>query len=608
MVKIKNIVVNYWLLLSVITTGIAILVCRTLLPHNDIVWRTLLCLLLAVVVLTKLVEMIRDLRQGNVGIDILAVIAIVACLATGELLAAYIISLMLSSGEALEILASRRARRELSALIKRRPQIAHLVIGDTTNTVSLSEVKLKDVLLVKKNEVVPVDGLLLSNQAIMDESSLTGESLPATKKRGDKIISGTVCQSTAIKITATTTAKDSYYSQIIRLVEESDKRPSRFVNLANRYAIPFTVISLALAGLGWYLSGNPTRFAEVLVVASPCPLILAAPIAFVAGMGRCSQRGIIVKGGDALEQIAQADVFAFDKTGTLTTNKIVVDRIDTANNYSKKSILAIAAAIESASTHVLASSIVDCANQHQLKLPPAKSIRESTGGGMFATIDGRRIVLGSPSFLARSKITGLPTDIHNQTAVMVAVNGRYAGAIYFVNPIRHGAKNTLNNLRQSGVKGIILLTGDRPEVAKRVGDYLDINAVFSSLSPVGKVTVIDKYRDHGHQVVMVGDGINDAPVLTTANVGIAMGVMGSTVAGETADAVITGSQINRISELRHIAMRTLVIAWQSVLAGMILCLGLELIAVFGIIPAAIGALLQEVVDVVAITNALRALK
>ena len=562
--------------------------------------------LAAMISMMKLGEMIRNLRQGNFGIDILAIVAIGACLYAQEYSAAYVIILMLSSGEALEKLANRRANRELSALIKRRPQTAHIVIDDTISNVPLAKIKIGDILLVKANEVVPVDGTLVSSHASMNESSITGESMPVDKKPGDKIISGTLCETDAIHIRATTDARSSYYSQLVHLVEEAQQHPAHFVNMANRYAVPFTIISLIIAGVAWYWSGDVSRFAQVLVVASPCPLILAAPIAFISGISRASHRGIIVKGGSTLEQVARADVFAFDKTGTITTNQVAVDHIDAISGYTPQLVVSIAAAVEAVSTHVLASGIVTYAEQNHIQPAPAHSIREATGGGIFATIDRRRVVVGSPEFLRNNHIKNLPEDIHEQTAVLVAAGGKYIGAIYFTNSVRPGAHKALASLRRMGVRKIIMLTGDRQATATQIGRRVGVDKIYSQLSPTDKLDIVKQYSANRHHVAMVGDGINDAPVLATADVGIAMGVMGSTVAGETADAIITSSHISRIAELRQISQRTIRVARQSVLTGMVICLGLEVIALFGFIPAVMGAILQEAVDVLTMLNALRA--
>lgn len=562
--------------------------------------------LAALICLTKLIEMFRSLRQGNFGIDILAVIAIISCLCVGEFWAAYLIILMLCTGEALEAMAGQRARRELSALIKRRPQIAHLVNDTTAADIDLARVRVGDALLVKNNEVIPVDGQLLSQTATIDESSLTGEPEPVSKRAGDHLISGTLNQSGAIHMRATANAQNSYYSQIIQLVHEAEAQPSHFVNLANRYAVPFTIISLLIASLAWCLSGDPRRFAEVLVVASPCPLILAAPIAFTSGMSHCSRRGIIVKSGETIERIASADVFAFDKTGTLTTDNVAVDHIHASHGYTDTMIVAIVAAAETVSTHVLARSIIAYARDHHITPAPAHSIRETTGGGVFATIGRRRIVVGNRQFLLNSKIRSLPANLHDQTSILVAVNGRYVGAVFFVDRLRRGTKTIVRQLHRQGVRYVAMLTGDRQATANLIAKQINLDKVYAQLSPTDKVKVLRGFQSDGHRVAMVGDGVNDAPVLATAHVGIAMGAMGSTAAGESADAIITSSLISRVVELRHIAQRTMSVARQSVVAGIIICLALELTALFGFVPALVGALLQELIDLVTIVNALRA--
>lgn len=564
--------------------------------------------LCAVIIILKLNHMLRDLAKGNFGIDILAVIAIIACLFTGEFWAAYVIVLMLCSGEALERLAEGRAKRELTALIKRRPQTAHLLIDDKIKDIAINQVKIGQTLIIKPAEVIPVDGILLSSRASLDESSITGESMPVDKAKGDKIISGTLNTNSPIQIKAASTATNSYYSQIIKLVQESANQPSHFVNLANRYAVPFTLISLIIATIAWVISGNPVRFAEVLVVASPCPLILAAPIAFVSGMSRSSRHGIIVKNGNVLEKVARADTFAFDKTGTLTSGKVTVDGIETTPSHKEVDIIAMIAAAESVSNHVLAESAISFAKSHNIALAPATGLREIPGKGIFALVGRKRLVVGSLAFLANNKIANLPADT-DKTAIYLAINGRYAGAIYFTDRPRRDAKSAIANLRRLGVKNIAMLSGDKQSIATSIARHLGINLAIGGLSPTGKINAIAKLQKQSDRpVVMVGDGINDAPVLAKADVGIAMGARGSTAASESADAVITVDKISKVATLRQIAMRTLSVARQSVIVGIILCLILELIALAGVIPAIIGALLQEVIDATVIIAALRAHK
>ena len=577
----------------------------TLLPHDARLAHYIIIVLSAIIVLDMGIKMVKTIMSGSYGIDILAITAIVTCLLIGEFWAAYVIMLMLCGGEALENYADRRARRELSALIRRRPTIAHIVKCEQIKDITLDKVKVNDILLIKPGEVVPIDGILMSKSATIDESSITGESVPVEKVKGDKVVSGTASLNISIAIKATCTTKNSYYTQIIQLVSEAESQPAHFVNLANRYAIPFTLISYIIAGAAWYLSGDPTRFAEVLVVASPCPLILAAPIAFVSGMSLASRHGIIVKNGTVLERMATAPNFCFDKTGTLTTGKLAVDTIETAEGYTDKDILAIIAAAESLSGHVMASAIINKAKAMHISIPAAKNVREVTGGGIFANVVGKRIVVGSRKFLNESKIPNLPECDLSSTEIMLAVSGKYAGAVHLSDQLRHDAKSTIVRLRQLGAKSIVMLTGDRPAVASAIAKHLKLDKALAQLTPTDKYDYVKQHHNLKSPVVMVGDGINDAPVLAAADVGIAMGAMGSTVASESADAVITVDHVARVATLRQIAMHTMHIARQSVLSGMLLCLVLELIAITGVIPAILGAACQEIIDVVVILNALR---
>lgn len=604
MPKITNTLKTYWTLVLVIIGGVAAGI-TTLLPHDARLAHYIIIVLSAIIVLDMGIKMVKTIMSGSYGIDILAITAIVTCLLIGEFWAAYVIMLMLCGGEALENYADRRARRELSALIRRRPTIAHIVKCEQIKDITLDKVKVNDILLIKPGEVVPIDGILMSKSATIDESSITGESVPVEKVKGDKVVSGTASLNISIAIKATCTTKNSYYTQIIQLVSEAESQPAHFVNLANRYAIPFTLISYIIAGAAWYLSGDPTRFAEVLVVASPCPLILAAPIAFVSGMSLASRHGIIVKNGTVLERMATAPNFCFDKTGTLTTGKLAVDTIETAEGYTDKDILAIIAAAESLSGHVMASAIINKAKAMHISIPAAKNVREVTGGGIFANVVGKRIVVGSRKFLNESKIPNLPECDLSSTEIMLAVSGKYAGAVHLSDQLRHDAKSTIVRLRQLGAKSIVMLTGDRPAVASAIAKHLKLDKALAQLTPTDKYDYVKQHHNLKSPVVMVGDGINDAPVLAAADVGIAMGAMGSTVASESADAVITVDHVARVATLRQIAMHTMHIARQSVLSGMLLCLVLELIAITGVIPAILGAACQEIIDVVVILNALR---
>jgi heavy metal translocating P-type ATPase len=555
------------------------------------------------------VGMIQTLRHGRFGVDILALSAIIATLAIGQYWASLVIVVMLTGGDALEDYAAGRARRELTALLDRAPQVAHIWRGRQLVDVHAHDVKVGDKVLVRTGEIVPVDGVLRSASGEFDESSLTGESLPIERRRGQAVLSGSVNGSTAVEITATATAADSQYERIIALVREAESQPAPFVRLADRYAVPFTLVSYLIASAAWAISGEALRFAEVLVVASPCPLILAAPIALISGMSRASKHGIIVKNGAVLEQLACVNVFAFDKTGTLTYGNVTVDSVEIAPGFTEKTVLRLAISAEQSSSHILAESLVDYAHRHHIKLVEAKNVREITGDGIFATVEGRRIVVGRADFLRRNKITGLSEasgQAADSTAILVAIDGQYAGLILLADKLRRNARVTIEQLKNMGIKQVVMLTGDRREAAAAIGRAAGVDQTFSELLPADKVNVMRDLCGRADSVAMVGDGVNDAPVLAAADVGIAMGARGSTAASESADAVIMLDDLGRVALLLQIARRTLGVALQSVWFGIGLCLVLMIIASFGLIVPLIGAALQELIDVTVIVNALRA--
>jgi len=552
-------------------------------------------------------DMIQTLRDGRYGVDVLAITAIVATIAVGQYWASLVIVVMLTGGETLEDFAAHRAKRELSALLERAPVVAHILKGSEIVDVKISVVKPGDIVIIKPHEVVPVDGELISDTAEFDESSLTGEAIPVMRRSGETIMSGALNGETAVRIRATADAKHSQYEQIIQLVRQAENQPAPFVRLADRYALPFTLVSYAIAGLSWAISGEASRFAEVLVVASPCPLILAAPIALISGMSRASKHGIIVKNGAVLEKLNSATVFAFDKTGTLTHGDVVVSEVVATDNFTKDEIVQLVASAEASSSHILATSLVSYAKKHHVKTSRAKNVREITGNGVFATVGNKKLVVGHAKFLEKNKII-VPVADKSSTAVFLAVNSQFAGVIYFADKVRPEAKKTLLELKRTGVRKTIMLTGDRRAIADKIGAAAGVDEVFAELLPKDKVDMMRSLRRRADKVAMVGDGVNDAPVLAAADVGIAMGARGSTAASESADAVIMLDDLGRVTTLRKISRRTIKVALQSVGVGIALCLVLEVIAAVGFIPALIGAGLQELIDVTVIFNALRAHK
>ena len=552
------------------------------------------------------VGMVRDMLRGHWGLDILAITAIIATVAVGEYIAALLVVLMLMGGEALEDYANRRAKRELDALLTRAPQLAHRLDGDEIVEIPADQVQPGDVLLVRPSEILPVDGTLRSAETTLDESSITGESVPVEKHAGDVVLSGAVNGQSAVEIVATATAADSQYQQIVALVAEAADSKAPVVRLADRYAVPFTLFSLALAGVAWWLSGDPVRFAEVLVLATPCPLLIAAPVAFIGGMSRAARNGIIVKGGGVLEQLSAATTAVFDKTGTLTHGEPTLVAIRPANGFGGDELLAAVASAEQYSSHVLAASMIEAARERDLPLAEAEWAREAATNGVQAKIGGREVVVGKFAFVNEHAPDAARTTIApGELAVYVAIDGRYAGALLASDRLRSNARATLERLDTLGVHQTMMLTGDAQATADHIASDLGITRVRADCLPADKVHEVSAIADR--PVIMVGDGVNDAPVLAAADVGIAMGAKGATAASESASAVILVDDISRVAKAVEIGRDTVRIALQSIWIGIIVSVALMLVAAFGAIPATIGALLQEVVDLVTILAALRAI-
>ncbi|WP_082358186.1 heavy metal translocating P-type ATPase [Arthrobacter alpinus] len=553
------------------------------------------------------VGMVKDILRGRWGIDILAVTAIVSTVAVGEYIASLIIVLMLSGGEALEDFAAGRAQRELRSLLERAPRSAHREGPDgVSQEIPVAEVVVGEVLVIKPAEVVPVDGTLLSESGSFDESALTGESLPVDRFAGDPVISGTVNGSAALRIQVTAKESDSQYSRIIALVQEAAESKAPMVRLADKYAVPFTVVALALAGLAWFLSGDPARFAEVLVVATPCPLLIAAPVAFLGGMSRAAKAGIIIKNGGTLEMLAGVKTAAFDKTGTLTGGHPTLEEVRPAGGFTASQVLALAASAEQYSSHVLAAAVIESARGRGLDIHACDNAVEHATNGVTATCGGRVVVVGKPAFVAQhvKGMTGAELTA-GQLAVYVAIDGSFAGTLIMRDPIRANSAATIKKLHSLGVRHAIMVTGDAQSTADHVAREAEIDEVRAALLPEDKVRIINGLPHR--PVLMVGDGINDAPVLAVADVGIAMGAKGSTAASESADVVILLDDLAKVAQSVEIGQRTMKIAIESIWIGIALSVGLMVLAALGYIPAVAGALAQELVDLATILNALRAL-
>ncbi|MFK4782360.1 MULTISPECIES: heavy metal translocating P-type ATPase [Lactococcus] len=553
-----------------------------------------------ILALSMFIEMVKTLRKGNYGVDLLAITAIIATLLVGEYWASLIIILMLVGGETLEDYAAGRANRELSALLQKTPDIAHVMQEGKVVDMDLDDVEIGAHLLIKPMEVVPIDGVLLSEAAILDESSVTGETKPNELQQGDEILSGAINGSSSIEIRTSVAASESQFQKIVALVREAEATPANFVRLADRYAVPFTIMAYIIAAVAYFISGDPVRIAEVLVVASPCPLILAAPIAFVSGMSRSSKNGFLIKNGTIIEKLATAKAIFFDKTGTITDGKIEVDAIVPAEGISQEELLNIVYTIEKSSTHILAKAVSSYAESHNVQSLALESLSEVAGLGVTGQINGQLIKIGRASFV------GAPEGLDFETAFYVSRDGQYIGAVTFSDTLRANAPAVIKDLRQAGFESITMLTGDNARVADKIAAQVGITEVYSSMLPEEKLAKIQASTIH--PTIMVGDGVNDAPALTLADVGISIGTGNNTVASEAADIVLLKNDLSSVTKAVHISRDTLTIAKQSVLIGIIICVILMLIAATGLIPAIIGALFQEVIDVVSILYALRALK
>lgn len=607
--KIKNLfkfISHYYLFFAALSALIASLILNWL--ELNIAANIILYGIVGLELLPLLWGMLQDLRDGKYGVDILAATAILTALVMGELWTAIVIVLMLTGGQALEDYAGHRAERELEELLKHAPRRARVIRGRKEILVNASDVKKGDKIVVRAGDIVPVDAVVLDGEAGFDESSLTGESLPQLKKEGQDILSGSVNLDGSVTARAVHAAAESQYQQIIKLVKSARHSQAPFVRLADRYAVPFTIISFLIAGGAWAISGDSLRFLQVLVVATPCPLILAAPIAIISGMSRAARHGIIMKNGGALERLAAAQTFAFDKTGTLTVGQPTVGKIETYGKFTKNDVLSFAAGLEQQSNHALAEAIKSKANSLNVKLATARNLREHSGRGLAAVVKGKQVMVGRLTWLQEEGVDlpkGFKPKSLQSMAACVAVNGVLIGIISFTDEIRDESKSTLNRLRKMGIKNFLMVTGDNHQSAAAVAKKLQIEEVVSQALPGDKLRAIEATKNR--PTVFVGDGINDAPVLTASDVGIALGARGAAAASESADVVVMRDDLSLVANAAEISKRSLKIAKQSIWIGIILSVILMLVYSTGRFSPVSGALIQELVDVVVIFNALRAL-
>ena len=556
------------------------------------------------------IEIVRSLWKGEVGLDIVAALSMSAALLFGETLAAAVVALMYSGGTFLESFAQGRARREMSDLLSRVPRTATRHRNGGLDEVPLDDIEPDDLLLIRQGDVAPVDGTVESDRAMLDQSALTGESMPARLDRGQDVMSGSTNAGEAFDLRVTRRASDSTYAGIVRLVEEAQKSKAPMARMADRYSLLFLAITVALATAAWWFTGDPIRAVAVLVVATPCPLILAVPVALVAGLSRAAHFGVLIKGAKPLEALARIRTLILDKTGTLTDGRPQIVSIDTKGDLSEDEVLYFAAALDQASKHPIAQAIVAAARARGTALPVPEDVVETPGEGVAGTIDGRRVVVGGAGFVAAQAGVADPEGAvieAGSVVVSLAVDEQLMGHLVMADALRGGTADLLAGLRRLGLARILLATGDRRAVAEAVTEGLGLDAVRADLTPDQKVLLVLTERKNG-PVMMVGDGVNDAPALAAADIGVAMGARGAAASAEAADVVLLVDHLDRLLPGIEIAQRSRRIALESVAAGIGLSVAGMIAAALGYLTPVQGALLQEVIDVAVILNALRALR
>lgn len=559
-------------------------------------------------------DVVVALSRRQPGVDLLALLAITGAFSLNEPLTGIVIALMLASGRSLESFAHRRAKKSMSALISNVPKTATLVVQGAITQVPLTDVREGDQVLIRPGDIVPVDGTLTSDCALLDESALTGESRTVELQKGSSISSGTLNVGVPFEISAIATAEKSTYAGIVRMVTAAQASKAPSMRMADRYALWFVPLSLTIALLAWFISGEGTRALAVLVVATPCPLILAVPVAIVSAMSRCAKNGVLVKSAGALENLAKTKRLFFDKTGTLTTGQAELVSVQASDKESTRQILQLAASLDQVSAHVMASAVVRAAHQRQIILDKPDNVEEQGGAGIAGNLNGERIAVGSLDYIrdvaevpdwAKRFLCDLVSEGGN--AVFVARNNAVIGVLHMADRLRTETPRAVRLLKKSGVSRIMMLTGDHSEIAQSIGAAIGVDEVLSEQSPANKLAAIKAKRD-GQITMMVGDGVNDAPALAAADVGVAMGARGAAASAEAADVVILVDRLDRLAEAIHIAQQARSIALQSVFVGMGLSLIAMLVAALGYLPPLYGAILQEVIDVAVVLNALRALR
>jgi heavy metal translocating P-type ATPase len=551
-------------------------------------------------------QTLRGMLRGRFAADIVAMLAIVTAFVLGQYFAGVVIVLMQSGGEALEAYAMQRASSSLEALLARAPKIAHRVQNNGFEDVPVETVRVGDILLVRPGDLIPVDAEVCEGggTSTVDQSALTGEPLPIRAVPGTGLLSGSVNIDGALRVRALRVSDQSQYQQIVKLVEKARQEKPPIQRIADRFAVWFTPLTLLMCGVAYAVTGSATSVLAVLVVATPCPLILATPVAVIAGISRAADLGIIVKHGRAIEQLGRARAVVFDKTGTLTLGQPRVAHVEGLDGAAAADVLRAAAAVEQFSSHHLGHAVVDAARERGLALSPVTEFRESPGSGVVGCVDNNQVVVGSARHLRERGISIRDTP-EDGTEAHVAVDGRVVGTIDFGDRLRHQVPALMQRLAVLGVSDTVMLTGDREAPAEAIAAQAGIRTVRANLLPADKVTAVRELSRRYGNVLMVGDGINDAPALAAATVGVAMGAHGTAISAEAADVVLLVDDIARLGDAMVISRRMRRIALQSIGVGLGLSFALMVIASLGHITPAAGAVMQEALDAAVILNALR---
>jgi heavy metal translocating P-type ATPase len=555
-------------------------------------------------------QTLRKALHGRFATDVVATLSIVGAIALDQPLAGLVIVLMQSGGEALERYAEGRASAAVRALEEAAPRIAHRVGAERIQDITVAEIAVGDELLVRPGELVPCDGIVVDGESELDTSSLTGEAMPVRATPDTPVMSGMVNGYGAFRMRATANAKHSQYERIVELVRTAQASKAPLQRLADRYAVWFTPATLLLCAAAVLITHDWMRALAIVVVATPCPLILATPVAFIGGINRAARRQIIIRNGGALEQLSRVDIAVFDKTGTITVGKPRLQHVHAARDFDADVVLGYAAAVEQGSSHLLGRVLVEAAEERQLAMPRAVQHVEAPGQGVVGIVDGHEVRVGARSFVLPHCENGVlaAAALEHPGATLrayVAIDDQLAAVFEYADEVRPDLPHVLARLRRAGIHRIVLLSGDHAPIARAVAERVGITETYGDLLPPEKATFVERLRAEGRGVLMVGDGVNDAPALSSADVGVALAGHGGGVTTEAADVIVLIDALDRVSDAVAIGSRTMRIARQSIRVGLSLSGVAMLFAAFGALPPVIGAALQEAIDVAVILNALR---